>query len=69
MVPVPQHTVPVVEAQSGAPSHFHDVEPVTGHEALTDTHVDTVPAPGGSQHCFPAAHVMLVPPSPALNGQ
>jgi hypothetical protein len=70
-VAVPQQIgPPVAPTQSMASSHCQLMEPVTGHAVPAGTHVEGVPAVEGvSQHVWPAAHVWVVPPSAALNGQ
>jgi hypothetical protein len=64
-VPVPQHTVPLMPAQSGAPSHCQSVV-MAAHAVPAAVQVDVPVA--GSQQCSPAVHV-VAPPSPPLNGQ
>ena len=71
-VPWPQQMGPAepAPAQSIASSHCHTTEFATGHAAPTATHVDGLVEPTGtSQHCWPAAHVWVAPPSAPLNGQ
>lgn len=69
--PPPQQTVPVVApVQSRGEVHSHRVEPATGHAAPLATHVEeALDDSGVSQHCWPAAHVMLLPPFTLLKGQ
>ena len=69
IVPVPQHTVPACDAQSGAPWHCQLVESATGHATLAGSQVERVSAlSGGSQQCFPPAQVTPFPLE-VLNGQ
>lgn len=65
-VPVPQQTVPLIPAQSGAPSHCQSLS-IAAHAVPAAVHV-AVPV-AGSQQCCPAAQVIAFPPSAPLNGQ
>jgi hypothetical protein len=70
MVPVPQHTVPAWDAQSGVPSQTQSVDIATGQLVVAGSQVDGVPVPSGvSQQCCPAAQVTFEPPACALKGQ
>jgi len=65
-VPVPQQTVPLIPAQSGAPSHCQSLS-IAAHAVPAAVHV-AVPV-AGSQQCSPEVQVIAFPPSAPLNGQ
>lgn len=71
-MPWPQQMAPAepAPAQSMASSHCQTIELATGHAAPTATHVDALVEPTGtSQHCWPGAHVWVLPASLTLKGQ
>lgn len=71
-MPWPQQMGPAepAPAQSMASSHCQTIDIATGHAVPAATHVDALVEPTGtSQHCSPAAHVWVAPPSTPLNGQ